>query len=77
MDGNFKAEHLPDRCPADQVWLMDGKGYMVRRDNYKEYLRVTHHPPEVRDEKFPRKECNHAGDSAEIEMQCTSGGQSS
>ena len=47
MDGNFKAEHLPDRHPGDQVWLMDGQGYMVGREEYKAYLNATSHPLEV------------------------------
>ena len=29
MDGNFKAEHLHDWKAEDQVWLMDGLGFMV------------------------------------------------
>ena len=48
MDGNFKAEHMHDRSPSDQVYLMDGRGYMVARDKYHEYLKATHHPAEVR-----------------------------
>ncbi|KAI6104317.1 hypothetical protein F5141DRAFT_988565, partial [Pisolithus sp. B1] len=29
MDGNFKAEHMHEQRPDDQVWLMDGCGFMV------------------------------------------------
>ncbi|KAI6106830.1 hypothetical protein EDD16DRAFT_1695229 [Pisolithus croceorrhizus] len=29
MDGNFKAEHMCERRLDDQVWLMDGHGFMV------------------------------------------------
>lgn len=47
MDGNFKAEHMYDKNPEDQVWLMDGLGYMVTRPEYHEYLNVTEHPLEV------------------------------
>ena len=47
MDGNLKAEHLPDWRLGDQVWLMDGLGYMVGRENYKAYLKATHHPLKV------------------------------
>ena len=47
MDGNFKAEHMHDRVPEDQVYLMDGRGYMVARERYHEYLKVTDHPAEV------------------------------
>jgi hypothetical protein len=52
MDGNFKAEHLHDKNPQDQVWLMmDGLGYMVARPEYHEYLKVTEHPLEVRSQR--------------------------
>jgi len=47
MDGNFKAEHLKDEQEDDQVWLMDGLGFMVSRKPYHAYLAVTHHPLEV------------------------------
>ena len=47
MDGNFKAKHLPNQQPGDQVWLMDGQGYMVGREDYKAYLKATNHPLEV------------------------------
>ena len=29
MDGNFKAEHMWPKNPANEVWLMDGMGFMV------------------------------------------------
>lgn len=47
MDGNFKAEHLKDRKPDDQIWLMDGHGFMVGRTEYKCYLEGTPSPLEV------------------------------
>ncbi|KAI6150458.1 hypothetical protein BKA82DRAFT_4328556 [Pisolithus tinctorius] len=47
MDGNFKAEHMHDRRPADQVWLMDGHGFMVTDPDYQTYLKVTPHITEV------------------------------
>ncbi|KAF8124484.1 hypothetical protein EV363DRAFT_1069397, partial [Boletus edulis] len=37
MDGNFKAEHLHEKRSDNQVWLMDGQGFMVTRPEYKEY----------------------------------------
>ncbi|KAI6142713.1 hypothetical protein BKA82DRAFT_4017955 [Pisolithus tinctorius] len=43
MDGNFKAEHMHDRHPADQVWLMDGHGFMVTDPDYQTYLKATPH----------------------------------
>ncbi|KAF8833725.1 hypothetical protein BDN67DRAFT_916377, partial [Paxillus ammoniavirescens] len=33
MDGNFKAEHMHDCQPNDQVCLMDGRGYMRSKCN--------------------------------------------
>ena len=47
MDGNFKAKHMWERKPDDQIWLMDGLGYMVTQPNYHEYLKEMHHPLEV------------------------------
>ncbi|KAI5981827.1 hypothetical protein EDD15DRAFT_2203629 [Pisolithus albus] len=43
MDGNFKAEHMKDRCPEDQVWLMDGHRYLVTHPAYQAYLKATPH----------------------------------
>ncbi|KIK20418.1 hypothetical protein PISMIDRAFT_105857 [Pisolithus microcarpus 441] len=49
MDRNFKAEHIKERCPEDQVQLMDGHRYMVSHLEYQEYLQATPHITEVRD----------------------------
>ncbi|KAI6004934.1 hypothetical protein EDD15DRAFT_2155191, partial [Pisolithus albus] len=35
MDGNFKAEHMHEKRPDDQVWLMDGRGFMVAHLPFK------------------------------------------
>ncbi|KAI6024533.1 hypothetical protein EDC04DRAFT_2869369 [Pisolithus marmoratus] len=43
MDGNFKAEHMHERHPDDQVWLMDGRSFMVANPRYQEYLKATPH----------------------------------
>ncbi|KAI6144093.1 hypothetical protein BKA82DRAFT_4017284 [Pisolithus tinctorius] len=43
MDGNVKAEHMHNRHPADQVWLMDGHGFMVTDPDYQTYLKATPH----------------------------------
>ncbi|KAI6026681.1 hypothetical protein BKA83DRAFT_4124303 [Pisolithus microcarpus] len=43
MDGNFKAEHMHERQPDDQVWLMDGRGFMVTNPPYRAYLKATPH----------------------------------
>ncbi|KAG1882030.1 hypothetical protein C8R48DRAFT_767001 [Suillus tomentosus] len=38
MDGNFKAEHLHPTRPEDEVWLTDGRCFMVTREQYKMHL---------------------------------------
>ncbi|KAI5987303.1 hypothetical protein EDD15DRAFT_2389608 [Pisolithus albus] len=43
MDGNFKAEHMHEKRPDDQVWLMDGRGFMVTHPPYQAYLKATPH----------------------------------
>ncbi|KAI6117038.1 hypothetical protein EDD16DRAFT_1693093 [Pisolithus croceorrhizus] len=43
MDGNFKAEHMCEWRPDDQVWLMDGHGFMVNNLQYWEYIAATPH----------------------------------
>ncbi|KAI9566163.1 hypothetical protein HD554DRAFT_2040400 [Boletus coccyginus] len=47
MDGNFKAKHMHEKQPGDQVWLMDGLGYMVIWPDYQEYLKLTHYEKKV------------------------------
>ncbi|KAI6143307.1 hypothetical protein BKA82DRAFT_4017598 [Pisolithus tinctorius] len=39
----FQSRHMHDRRPADQVWLMDGHGFMVTDPDYQTYLKVTPH----------------------------------
>ena len=38
MDGNFKAEHMLLKNASQELWLMDGKGFMVASEPYKRYL---------------------------------------
>ena len=47
MDGNFKAEHMRPKNPANEVWLMDGMGFMVTMPAYKDYLAGTLNQVEV------------------------------
>ncbi|KAI6149896.1 hypothetical protein BKA82DRAFT_3976523, partial [Pisolithus tinctorius] len=49
MDGNFKAEHMHPKDTGSEAWLMDGKGYMVTSQPYKEYLSGTKNVVEVGD----------------------------
>ncbi|KIK73167.1 hypothetical protein PAXRUDRAFT_21146 [Paxillus rubicundulus Ve08.2h10] len=46
MDGNFKAEHMHDKKPDDQVFLMDAMGYMVGQTKYHDYLKAAKDAPE-------------------------------
>ena len=41
MDGNFKAEHMKPKNAEAEIWLMDGKGYMVTLGAYKNYIART------------------------------------
>ena len=47
MDGNFKAEHMWPKNPANEVWLVDGMGFMVTMPEYKAYLAGTVNSVEV------------------------------
>ena len=38
MNGNFKAQHMKPMNAKAEIWLMDGKGYMVTLGVYKDYL---------------------------------------
>jgi len=49
MDGNFKAEHMRPKNSANEVWLMDGMGFMVTMPEYKDYLARTLNRVEVCD----------------------------
>jgi hypothetical protein len=37
-DGNFTADHVRQKAPADDMWLYDGQGMTARRAEYKEFL---------------------------------------
>ncbi|KAH9941379.1 hypothetical protein B0H21DRAFT_780214 [Amylocystis lapponica] len=41
MDGNFSAEHLKMRRPANDVAISDGTGFMVGEGRYKAHLKVA------------------------------------
>ena len=47
MDGNFKAKHMQPKNPANEVWLMNGIGFMVMMPAYKDYLARTLNQVEV------------------------------
>ena len=47
MDGNFKTKHMKPKNPDEELWLMDGSGYMVTSAMYKQYLANSPNPIEV------------------------------
>ena len=47
MDGNFKAEHMLLKNASQELWLMDGKGFMVTSEPYKNYLAESVNQVEV------------------------------
>ena len=53
MDGNFKAEHMVSKSASQELWLMDGKGFMVTSDPYKEYVARSVNHVEVRSQYSP------------------------
>jgi len=40
-DGNFKADHVRQKNPADDLWLSEGGGMMTSRDRSKEFLETA------------------------------------
>ncbi|KAG1792709.1 uncharacterized protein HD556DRAFT_1309238 [Suillus plorans] len=52
MDRNFKAKHLHATNPADEVSLMNGRGFMVGNALYKEHLAIAK-------DAMQRSECNN------------------
>jgi hypothetical protein len=41
MDGNFKAIHLRQKHPENDVFLSDGTGCMTKREPYSKYLQAV------------------------------------
>ena len=52
MDGNFKAEHMLLKHAENELWLMDGNGFMVTSQPYKAYLEGTANVVEVWNNKY-------------------------
>jgi len=40
-DGNFKADHVRQNAPADDVWLSDGLGMTTNRSEYNSFLETA------------------------------------
>ena len=58
-DGNFSAEHLKMKKPANDVLLADGTGFMVTDKPYKEHLAVTKEIKEVQKFVFNLRAAGH------------------
>jgi len=44
VDGNFHADHIKMRRPDLDIWLSDGKAFMVEDTRYMEYLSFATEP---------------------------------
>ena len=40
-DGNFKADHVRQKHPADDIWLSDGLGMTTKNSEYKRFLETA------------------------------------
>jgi len=40
-DGNFKADHVRQKNTKQEFWLWDGKGMMLNRPDYLEFLQAA------------------------------------
>ena len=40
-DGNFSADHLKQKRPEDDIWLLGGQGMLTGMAQYKEHLKVA------------------------------------
>jgi len=41
VDGNFTADHLRQKRPQDDVWLLNGQGMITGTHRYQEHLKVA------------------------------------
>ena len=48
VDGNFKADHVRQRRPDDDVWLTSGKGMTAEPTRYKAHLQLAKETKEAR-----------------------------
>ena len=47
VDGNFKADHVKQKRPEDDVWLTSGEGIFAERTQYLRHLEVAKETKEV------------------------------
>jgi len=48
VDGNFKADHVRQRRPEDDVWLTSGEGMTAEPTRYKAHLKLAKETKEAR-----------------------------
>lgn len=47
VDGNFTADHIRQKRPADDVWLSEGHGMMTAAHPFKDYIAIATDTKEV------------------------------
>jgi hypothetical protein len=47
VDGNFKADHVRQKRPDDDIWLTAGEGIFTERTRYFEHLAIAEETKEV------------------------------
>jgi hypothetical protein len=47
VDGNFSAQHMDIRNKGDDVFLRDGRGFMVSESKYQEHIAASPEPKYV------------------------------
>jgi hypothetical protein len=52
-DGNFKADHVRQKKPANDVWLSEGGGMMTKRAEYELFLQSAQNRVSVSDSLKP------------------------
>lgn len=55
-DGNFVLNHaMQKRGQEEAIWLTDGAGFMARKSDYDEFIKMTKEPRQVRCTVRPSK----------------------
>jgi hypothetical protein len=57
-DGNFSADHLKQKHPEDDIWLLQGQGMMTGTNRYKEHLKVAVEKYTVRLTSYVARQAN-------------------
>ena len=40
-DGNFKADHVWEKTPSQDIWLLEGSGMIPAQEQYKWFLEIA------------------------------------